>query len=218
MRFQRVLEDPGIPKCVWDVRNDADALWALYHVGLAGVTDIQLLENASRAGDKTYIRGLDKSVQFDLKLGFMEIHRWIRTKKEVQSLMPVNVFAARPIDTKTAQYCVNDVIHLPDLHPLYLRRIEGDWLAMAMEESARRVAEAHSLGYKPQSPTKKLGPWGSGTEKRVVALDKMLEELEERRMEDLERDMFGYDDDVGYYDYDENDDWSTNAADGAFCP
>jgi exonuclease 3'-5' domain-containing protein 1 len=101
MRFQRVLEDPGIPKCVWDVRNDADALWALYHVGLASVTDIQLLENASRAGDKTYIRGLDKSVQFDLKLGFMEIHRWIRTK-EVQSLMPVNAFAARPIDTKTA--------------------------------------------------------------------------------------------------------------------
>jgi hypothetical protein len=30
--------------------------------------------------------------------------------------------------------------------------------------------------------------------------------LEERRMEDLERDMFGDDDDVGYYDYDENDD------------
>jgi hypothetical protein len=87
-----------------------------------------------------------------------------------------------------------------------------------MEESARRVAEAHSLGYEPQSPTKKLGPWGSGTEKRVVALDKMLEELEERRMEDPERDMFGYDDNVGYYDYDENDDWSTNAADGAFCP
>ena len=75
--------NPDIPKCAWDVRNDADALWALYHVGLAGVTDIQLFENASRAGDKTYIRGLDKSVQFDLKLGFMEIHRWIRTKKEI---------------------------------------------------------------------------------------------------------------------------------------
>ena len=37
-------------------------------------------------------------------------------------------------------------------------------------------------------------------------------------MENLERDMYGDDDDVGYYDYDENDDWCTNAADGAFCP
>jgi exonuclease 3'-5' domain-containing protein 1 len=92
------------------------------------------------------MRGLDKSVQFDLKLGFMEINRWIRTKKEVQSLMPADVFAARPIDARMVQYCVNDVIHLPDLHALYLRSIKGDWLARAIEESALRVAEAHSPG------------------------------------------------------------------------
>jgi len=63
-----------------------------------------------------------------------------------------------------------------------------------MEESALRVTEAHSPGYEPQSPTKKLGPWGPGTEKRVVTLDKMLEDLEERRIQDFERDMFGDDD------------------------
>jgi exonuclease 3'-5' domain-containing protein 1 len=56
--LKSILEDPDVPKCAWDVRNDADALWALYHIGLAGVTDIQLLENASHTGDKTYIRGL----------------------------------------------------------------------------------------------------------------------------------------------------------------
>ncbi len=132
--------------------------------------------------------------------------------------MPADAFATRPIDAKTAQYCVNDLIHLPDLHALYLRRIKGDWLAMVTEESACRVAEAHSPGYEPQSPTEKLGPWGSGTEKHVVTLAKILEELEERRMEDLERDIFGYDEDVGYYDYDENESWSTNTAGGALCP
>jgi len=163
--LKSIFEDADIPKCVWDVRNDADALWALYGVGLAGVIDIQLLENASRTGDKTYIRGLDKSVRFDLKLGFMEINRWIQTKKEVQSLMPANIFASRPMDAKTVRYCANDVIHLPDLHALYLGRIKRNWLARAMKESARRVAEAHSPGYDPQSPTKKLGPWGSGTER-----------------------------------------------------
>lgn len=56
--LKSILEDPNIPKCAWDVRNDADALWALYDVGLASVIDIQLLENASRVGDKTYICGL----------------------------------------------------------------------------------------------------------------------------------------------------------------
>jgi len=162
--LKSIFEDPNIPKYVWDVRNDADALWALYGVGLVGVTDIQLLENASRTGDKTYIRGLDKCVQFDLrlKLGFSKINRWIQTKKEVQSLMPANVFASRPMDAKTVQYCANDVIHLPDLHDLYWSRMQSDWRARAMEESARRVVEAHSRWYDPQSPAKRLGPWGSG--------------------------------------------------------
>jgi len=162
--LKSIFEDADIPKCIWDVRNDADALWALYGVGLAGVTDIQLLENASRSGDKTYIRGLDKSVQFDLRLGVMERNRWVRTKKEVQSLMQANVFATRPMDAKTVRYCANDVIHLPELHAVYLGRIQRRWLARAKKESTRRVAEAHSPGYEPQSPTKKLGPWGSGTE------------------------------------------------------
>ncbi len=160
--LKSIFEDPNISKCIWDVRNDADALWALYHVDLVGVTDIQLLENASRAADKTYIHGLDKSVQSDLKLGLMEIHRWTRTKKEVQNLMPANIFASRPMDEKTIHYCANDVVHLPDLHALYLKRMRGDWLHKAMEESTRRVAEAHSPGYDPESLTKKLGPWGSG--------------------------------------------------------
>ncbi|OBT59871.1 hypothetical protein VE03_10792 [Pseudogymnoascus sp. 23342-1-I1] len=114
----------------------------------------------------------------------------------MKSLMPTNVFATRPIDTKTAQYCVNvnDVIHLPALHDLYLKRIRGDWLSKAMEESRRRVADAYSPGYEPQSPTKKLGPWGSGS-KPTMTLDEILDELEDKRMEDLERDMYGFDDD-----------------------
>lgn len=213
--LKSILEDPNIPKCAWDVRNDADALWALYDVGLASVIDIQLLENASRVGDKTYICGLDKSIQSDLKLGFMELHRWIRSKKEVLSLMPTNIFSTRPVAAKTAQYCVNDVIHLPKLHALYLTRVDGNWFTRAMEESERRVAEAHSPGYDPQSPTKRLGPWGSGTEKRVVTLDEMLEELEDREMEARARDIFPYDDDVGYYDYFTDD--GINSKD-AICP
>jgi exonuclease 3'-5' domain-containing protein 1 len=60
--------------------------------------------------------------------------------------MAADLFAARPIDAKTIQYCANDVVHLPDLHALYLRRIGGDWLAKAMEQSALRVAEARSPG------------------------------------------------------------------------
>lgn len=80
------------------------------------------------------------------------------------------------------------------------------------------MTKAHSLEYEPQSPTKKLESWGSRAKKYIVTLNMLLDELEDKRMENLERDMFEYDEDVGYYDYDEYDNWSTNAADGAFCP
>ena len=147
--LKSILEDRETPKCLWDVRNDADALWALYQVRLAGVTDVQLLENASRAGDKTYVHGLDKCIQSDLKLGFMALNRWIRTKQEIRTSMPTGIFNTRPLDSKTVQYCINDVVYLPDLYASYMKRIESDWLAKAMDESERRVVEALSAGSEP---------------------------------------------------------------------
>lgn len=198
--LKSILEDPDIPKCLWDVRNDADALWALYQVDLAGVIDIQLLENASRVGNKTYLRGLDKAIQFDLKLKFVELNRWIRSKKEIKRLMPTNIFAIRPVEVKTAQYCTNDVIHLPDLHALYLKRISAGWLARAKEESSRRVGEAHSPTYETRSATRTLGPWGSGTGNHVRSSDNIFEDWEGWKIEDLAEDMVGDDDDMDYYD------------------
>lgn len=189
--LKSIFEDPDIPKCIWDVRNDADALWALYHVGLAGVTDIQLLENATRVGDKTYVHGLDKCVQFDLKLGFMALNRWLRTKNDTRKLMSTGVFDTRPLDIQTIQYCVNDVTHLPDLQDVYMKRIEGDWFAKVKTESAARVVEAHGPDYDPQSSMKTRGPWGSGTTQPQRTLDDFLEYLEEQREEKLAADMFG---------------------------
>lgn len=62
-----------------------------------------------------------------------------------------------------------------------------------------------------------LGPWGSGT-RRVVTMNEMLGVLEQQREDDLARDIFGDDDDVGYFEY--NDDWDDGitAVDGACDP
>lgn len=212
--LKAILEDPQTSKCFWDVRNDADALWAHHKVRLAGVTDIQLLENASRVGDKTYLHGLDKSVQSDLVLKWTEKERWIRTKREVRALMTNNdVFACRPLDTKTMQYCVNDVLCLPALHNIYAKRISKEWLAKAMDESARRVVEACGPAYQPQSENKRFGPWGSGSGKKMLTMDEWLEKYEEDQMEAREREMLGYDD---YDEYDDYDPYPPNSKDADF--
>ncbi|KAF1350492.1 hypothetical protein EJ07DRAFT_82546, partial [Lizonia empirigonia] len=157
--LRSILEDRSICKYIWDVRNDADALWFHYGVSLSGIIDVQLLENASRSDDKTYLRGLQKCVQYDLALGFMKTTPWVRTKQDVQKLMGTDVFSIRPMDPKTIEYCQNDVVYLLALRDLYMARIKPEWLTKAKEESEYRVTQAQSLEYDPQSMGKVLGPW-----------------------------------------------------------
>lgn len=212
--LKSIFEDGDVRKCFWDVRNSADALWALHQVGLAGVTDVQLLQNACRTGDKTYLSGLDKSIQSDLKLGFMELERWIRTKRDINRLMTSDIFSVRPVAAKTIQYCTNDVIHLPSLQALYSGLLSDDWPKKVKEESMRRVEKAHAPEYEPQGPNKLLGPWGMMTGRRGFLLDDMFDEFEDQLRDPLEDD-----DEVGYWDewdkYPENS-HRADFGDGAF--
>lgn len=163
--LRSILEDPGILKGVWDVRNDADALWSHFQVKLAGVVDIQLLENASRPPgiDRSRLSGLRKAIMSDSRLGFHKRQGWILTKDLVWSLMSQDIFSRRPLAPYTIQYCVNDVVHLPALQEYYEGRITLDWLVRARGESHRRVVDAWSPEYQPQSPDKVFAPWGRGS-------------------------------------------------------
>jgi exonuclease 3'-5' domain-containing protein 1 len=67
--LKKLLAGGTIKNYFWDVRNDADALWAHHKVELKGVVDIQLLENASRIGRRSFVSGLQKAIQRDLVLG-----------------------------------------------------------------------------------------------------------------------------------------------------
>lgn len=202
--LKSVLGDSEIPKWVWDVRNDADALWAHFGVKLAGVVDVQLLENASRPGrlDKTRLSGLDNAIRFDLKLGFMDRERWIRTKNDVRRRMSQDIFSRRPLPSNTLQYCINDVVHLPALQKYYMQRITPDWLAKAREESCRRLADACSPGYQPKSPDKVFSPWRETNSAIRMTLEEALEQWQ------LEKDEL----EEGY-DYWSDEDECTHAAD-----
>ena len=67
---------------------------------------MQLFENAPRIGDKTYLHGLDRSVERHPGLDFMEVQRWAKVKKQMNALMSTDIFARRPLDEKTTEYLV----------------------------------------------------------------------------------------------------------------
>ncbi|KAF4984067.1 hypothetical protein FZEAL_680 [Fusarium zealandicum] len=198
--LKSILEDASVPKYFWDVRNDSDAIWALYGIALAGVTDIQLLEIASRHGNKMFLSGLDKAVQHDGKIRFVQGEKWLRIERKVRTAMNENVFSSRPLDPTTMQYCINDVVHLPKLKDVYLGRISEDWRSKAIEESRKRVDVARLPSYNTHSPENAVGPWPEETY-RAVSLDEFLNITEDQRIELLSEELFGHD--IGYYD----DDW-----------
>lgn len=161
--LKSVLEDATIPKYIWDCRNDADALKAHFDVGLAGVLDIQLMEMATRWRAKTYLGGLAKSVEYDLRgtVNRTVIEAWLKEKKQGSDAMETDQFSVRPLRPETVRYCVGDVEMLPRLREVYMRKITPDWLVKVKEESARRVQQAHAPGYQPHGANKKFGPWSS---------------------------------------------------------
>jgi hypothetical protein len=61
---------------------------------------------------------------------------------------------------------------------VYSGRIESEWREKAMDQSACRVVEACSPAYNPQSEAKKSGPWGTGSDEKLVTIDQCLEKYE----------------------------------------
>jgi exonuclease 3'-5' domain-containing protein 1 len=82
--LKSIFENKNIKKPIWDVRNDADALFAHHGVGFAGSVDLQLWKNASRPPQvhKTFVSGLGNVIRRDLKLEPQVLQNWIETKNK----------------------------------------------------------------------------------------------------------------------------------------
>lgn len=158
--LKRILEDTNIRKYFWDVRNDADALWAHYQVDLRNIIDVQLSEYAARPRlPKPFIRGLAPCIEYDLDLAREELLRWKQIKESITKQMSDGVFEKRPLPREALEYCVNDVRYLPRLHQRYWMYLPEFWHEKVKQESRRRVEEAHSPAYDPNSPAKRKAPW-----------------------------------------------------------
>ncbi|KAJ8610763.1 hypothetical protein MRB53_038314 [Persea americana] len=67
--LKRVLESKDTIKVFFDIRNDSDALFALFGIRMAGVEDLQLMELASRDFSKRCVNGLANVSKEIPKLG-----------------------------------------------------------------------------------------------------------------------------------------------------
>ncbi|CAJ2506699.1 Uu.00g078850.m01.CDS01 [Anthostomella pinea] len=103
---------------IFDVRNDADAL---FKAGLAGIMDIQLLELASRKGSRDQICGLAACLKQEKVLPRLDQDEWQSRKTKVTQMFDPRlggsyaVWNVRPLPQILTGYGVADVQLLPAL-------------------------------------------------------------------------------------------------------
>ncbi|KAF2261431.1 hypothetical protein CC78DRAFT_608160 [Lojkania enalia] len=164
--LQSILESATIPKVFFDVRNDSDALFAHYHINLQGIQDLQLMQLATcSSGNRRTVNGLTRCIEKDLQLPQAQFVSWKNVKDTVAKLFDQHstlgrgVFNERPLRDIVKKYCVQDVLHMPQLWRTYNRRMTEFWREMVERATTGRIQESQSANYEPHGRHKVLGPW-----------------------------------------------------------
>ena len=151
---------------LFDVRNDADALWNIYQIDLANVYDLQLLDVASRRSRNVptnYVNGLTRCIENYVN----PPNEWKKIKEEGNNLFSpekggsYDIFEKRPLDPRILAYCAQDVALMFELEAAMKRTIGRrglrGWDVRITAASAIRVAESKSFDYN-DGPSRKFAP------------------------------------------------------------
>jgi hypothetical protein len=125
-----------------------------------GVVDLQLLEAASRIGDKTWLRPLATAIEYDLNHCPRVTLNWLRVHANVDARRP-QILDERPLSPETFQFCLGEVGFLP--RPVVVATRVGG--------GVERVVEAREERFE----TGLASPWGTGTAIPSMSLRDMAE-------------------------------------------
>jgi len=163
--LKSILESPTIPKVIFDVRNDSDALYSLFQIMLGNVDDVQLMELATRSFAKKHVNGLKKCIERDAILTSSEKRRWMETKDKGHRLFDPRaggsyaVFNERPLSEIVQSYCIQDVLHLPGLWSLYSCKLSKKTWVSVRDATQARIEESQGSHFNGKGQHMALSPW-----------------------------------------------------------
>ena len=162
--LKTILESPSIPKVIFDIRNDSDALFSHFQISVNGIQDLQLMELATRKGSKAIVAGLAKCIENENLISAAAKEEWQRTKEGPKKGGGYEIFNDRPMKPEIIQYCARDVALLPGLYNVYNTRLSGEafWQAQVRKATKDRIKLSQSPAYDGHSKSKIYGPWHRG--------------------------------------------------------
>jgi exonuclease 3'-5' domain-containing protein 1 len=203
--LKTVLESQTIPKVVFDIRNDSDALFSHYQISVDGIKDLQLMELATRQGPKDFVAGLAKCVEKDSSSSALVKAGWQRTKNDGGQLYDpqkggrYEVFNERPMKPEIVKYCAQDVALLPELYKVYNSKLcppgQAFWRFQVQQATIDRIKLSQSPDYDGQAKSKVQGPWDKSYIQE--ATERWNDDVLENAMADQEEeDDFDWQDDT----------------------
>ncbi|OOF94073.1 hypothetical protein ASPCADRAFT_406936 [Aspergillus carbonarius ITEM 5010] len=163
--LKNMLESFSIRKAIFDVSNPSDALFALFGITLSGISDLQLMENASRDDTKRILFRLSKCIEHDSPLNHAEKLEWKIQKARAALLFDPSqggrhqVFNERPLKQEMINYCAGNVELLPGLYAVYNDKLNAYWQRKVERATASRISKSRGKNYNPHSRDNGLGPW-----------------------------------------------------------
>jgi len=148
--LKELLECRGLQKAMYDVRNDADALYAQFGVRVVGAVDVQILFGYThQERSDPYLKGLGKALD-----EYGRLMRWTASQRRDMELVKErglrpfsdehggapSVWRARPLLTHLAIYAALDVRHLLGMLDAWGR--DPAKLAAVREKTELRIARA----------------------------------------------------------------------------
>lgn len=167
-----ILEDAAIPKVFFDIRSNSDALSALFHINVAGIVDLQLMELATRRcvgnNGRRFVASLEKCINSDLTLtASQKVARQATREKGMQLFAPEHggsceVFKTRPLPEDLIAYCLQEVQHMPLLYEKYKNKISMtvEWERKVEHATRARVALSQSVTFNGKGQHMSLAPSG----------------------------------------------------------
>lgn len=165
--LRSIFESALVPKVFFDVRNDCDALYSHFHISMAGVQDVQLLEVATRKSSRARVAGLSNCIEKDAQLSSEASAVWKATKqKGLIYFSPEHggsyeVFNSRPMPQDIIDYCTQDVVYLPVLWKIYTQKISPKWMRKVQDKTNERLVASQEPSYEPHGRHKTLSPWAN---------------------------------------------------------
>ncbi|CAD6571783.1 MAG: hypothetical protein ASARMPRED_004786 [Alectoria sarmentosa] len=172
--LKAILEEPKIPKVFFDVRMDADALYAQYDITLAGIIDLQLMELSARAkrdgGSDGRLHSLETCFDNDSAMNPAEVARFKSFRNRGKARWDpalggsYDVFELQSLFQEIFAYCEANVQAMPRLFEVYNSRLDGKMdLTEKDDFHACRILSASRnrviMAQGPPRPASSNGPW-----------------------------------------------------------